>query len=53
MVYRYVWDNGHDLTIQVNPMINGLLIFMFGFESNGYFVIGAPCLNGGHGCGRY
>jgi hypothetical protein len=29
-------------------MIKGLFIFMFAIGSNGYFVIGAPCLNGGH-----
>jgi hypothetical protein len=28
-------------------MVKGLFIFMFGLGSNGYFVTGAPYLNGG------
>jgi hypothetical protein len=48
-----VWDNGHGLTIQVNPMVKSLFIFIFGIGSNGCFVTGAPCLNGGYDYGRY
>jgi hypothetical protein len=33
MVQWYVQDNGHGLTIQVNPMVKDLYIFIFGFGS--------------------
>jgi hypothetical protein len=39
-------DKCYELTIQVNPMVKGLSIFIVGFGSNGYFVTDAPCLNG-------
>jgi hypothetical protein len=50
MVHRYVWDNGHRLTIiQVNPMLKEIYDYvMMSLVSNDSFVTGTPCLNMGH-----
>jgi hypothetical protein len=53
MVHWCVWDNDHELTIQINPMVKCLFTFMFGLESNGCFVTGVPCLNWSHGYKHY
>jgi hypothetical protein len=52
-VYRYVWDNGHGLTILYKLTLWSKVYdyVMMGLGSNGFFVTSVPCLNGGHDYG--
>jgi hypothetical protein len=43
MVYRYVWDNGHGLTIHVNFMIK--CVCHMGLGSNGCFMADAALMD--------
>jgi hypothetical protein len=45
MIYQYMRDNGHELTIHVNFMVK--CICYMSHRSNGYFATGAA-LMGGH-----
>jgi hypothetical protein len=49
MVYHYVRDNGHELTI-IWIIFYGqkFMLCIMGHGFNGCFVTGAPCLNEGH-----
>ncbi len=52
-MYRYVWDNGHGLTILYKLTLWSKVYdyVMMGIGSNNCFVTGTPCLIVGHNYG--